>query len=714
MTALSTHDTKRGEDVRARIAVLAEIPEDVAALGDRQLLELAPVARPRLRRTCCGRRSSGAWPIDRRASACTPTPRRRCARPATAPRGPTPTRTTRRAVHAAVDAAFDDARVRRGRSRQSSPTWRRPAGATRWPPSWSQLTAARRPGRVPGQRAVGAEPGRSRQPPRRSTSRCASDCCPLAAGRPRRRTRRRAEAAASRTGRCACVVTGRSCSTDVPAARAHGPRRRARARLRPRRAVAVATGCPSASSAAAAGATTALDLPPARWVDLMTGTVVAAPAVAVADLLPTAGRAAGGGAAQPRGTRPLRRLGAPTPRERAARPATGVVPMERGRRRTGGVRESRREPVGEVDYGFLLDDDDTPRPRPAVAAAAGGRARPLAGPSTRPHSRGATTAWTGRQLAGGVDLRAARRHLHPRGHARRGDRPARPPRRVGVDLVELMPVNAFNGEHNWGYDGVLWFAVHEPYGGPAALPALRRRLPARGLGVDPGRRVQPPRAVAATTCRSSAPTSPTGDTPWGAQVNLDQDGLRRGAPAHPRQRADVVRATSTSTGCGSTPCTRSRTAPRPHLLEEMATEAAALSAHLRPAADPDRGVRPQRPAPDHAARGRRLRARRPVERRLPPRAARGADRRDRRLLRRLRAARRAGQGAASGASSTTARGRRSAAASTACRSTSTACRRWRLVVASQNHDQVGNRARGDRLTEHARRRTSSRSPRCSR
>ena len=59
-----------------------------------------------------------------------------------------------------------------------------------------------------------------------------------------------------------------------------------------------------------------------------------------------------------------------------------------------------------------------------------------------------------------------------------------------------------------------------------------------------------------------------------------------------------------------------------------------------PAADPDRGVRPQRPAAGHAPRGRRLRARRAVERRLPPRRARGADPGDRRLLRRLRAARR--------------------------------------------------------------------------
>ena len=42
MTSLSTHDTKRGEDVRARITVLAEQPE-IWASGLDRLLELAPV-----------------------------------------------------------------------------------------------------------------------------------------------------------------------------------------------------------------------------------------------------------------------------------------------------------------------------------------------------------------------------------------------------------------------------------------------------------------------------------------------------------------------------------------------------------------------------------------------------------------------------------------------------------------------------------------------
>jgi maltooligosyltrehalose trehalohydrolase len=54
---------------------------------------------------------------------------------------------------------------------------------------------------------------------------------------------------------------------------------------------------------------------------------------------------------------------------------------------------------------------------------------------------------------------------------------------LGVDFVELMPVNAFNGTHGWGYDGVLWFAVHEPYGGPDGLVRLIDACHARGLGV---------------------------------------------------------------------------------------------------------------------------------------------------------------------------------------------------------------------------------------
>ena len=107
MTTTSTHDTKRGEDVRARIAVLAELPDVWAdALAALEALRRFPTPPSG---TSSGRRSSA--PGRRRASGCTPTPRRRCARPATGRRGPRPTTRYERSVHAAVDAAFDSPAV---------------------------------------------------------------------------------------------------------------------------------------------------------------------------------------------------------------------------------------------------------------------------------------------------------------------------------------------------------------------------------------------------------------------------------------------------------------------------------------------------------------------------------------------------------------------------------------------------------------------------
>ena len=45
-------------------------------------------------------------------------------------------------------------------------------------------------------------------------------------------------------------------------------------------------------------------------------------------------------------------------------------------------------------------------------------------------------------------------------------------RDLGVNAIELMPVQPFGGERNWGYDGVDWFAVHGAYGGREGLKRL--------------------------------------------------------------------------------------------------------------------------------------------------------------------------------------------------------------------------------------------------
>jgi maltooligosyltrehalose trehalohydrolase len=54
---------------------------------------------------------------------------------------------------------------------------------------------------------------------------------------------------------------------------------------------------------------------------------------------------------------------------------------------------------------------------------------------------------------------------------------------LGVTHVELMPVNSFPGVRGWGYDGVGLFAPHEPYGGPEGLCRLVDACHARGLAV---------------------------------------------------------------------------------------------------------------------------------------------------------------------------------------------------------------------------------------
>lgn len=54
---------------------------------------------------------------------------------------------------------------------------------------------------------------------------------------------------------------------------------------------------------------------------------------------------------------------------------------------------------------------------------------------------------------------------------------------LGVTHVELLPVNSFAGRRGWGYDGVGLYAPHEPYGGPEGLKRLVNACHEKGLAV---------------------------------------------------------------------------------------------------------------------------------------------------------------------------------------------------------------------------------------
>ncbi len=108
MTTTSTHDTKRAEDVRARIAVLAEIPELWAHALDR-LLALAPVPDPSFG-NLVWQAILGAWPASReRLHGYAEKAMREAGDRTTWTQ---PDTAYEKAVHASVDAAFDDREVR--------------------------------------------------------------------------------------------------------------------------------------------------------------------------------------------------------------------------------------------------------------------------------------------------------------------------------------------------------------------------------------------------------------------------------------------------------------------------------------------------------------------------------------------------------------------------------------------------------------------------
>ncbi|MEA9707589.1 malto-oligosyltrehalose trehalohydrolase [Xanthomonas campestris] len=54
---------------------------------------------------------------------------------------------------------------------------------------------------------------------------------------------------------------------------------------------------------------------------------------------------------------------------------------------------------------------------------------------------------------------------------------------IGITAIELMPLSAFPGAHNWGYDGVLPYAPAEAYGTPDELKALIDAAHGHGLMV---------------------------------------------------------------------------------------------------------------------------------------------------------------------------------------------------------------------------------------
>ncbi|WP_096305208.1 malto-oligosyltrehalose trehalohydrolase [Jatrophihabitans sp. GAS493] len=228
-----------------------------------------------------------------------------------------------------------------------------------------------------------------------------------------------------------------------------------------------------------------------------------------------------------------------------------------------------------TDYVFLLDDSDDELPDPRSRWQPAG----VHGPSRSYDDESfvwSDSEWTGRVLPGAILYELHIGTFTPGATFDSAIEKLDHLVDLGITHVELLPVNAFNGVWNWGYDGVDWYAVHDAYGGPDGLKRFVDAAHRRGLAVvldvvynhlGPSGNYLP----------KFGPYLKSGRNTWGDLVNLEVEAVRRfiidNALMWLRDfhidglRLDAVHALVDSS--------------TPHLLTQLATEVDALSAAIR-------------------------------------------------------------------------------------------------------------------------------------
>ena len=203
------------------------------------------------------------------------------------------------------------------------------------------------------------------------------------------------------------------------------------------------------------------------------------------------------------------------------RAGTRLLDLTRDLERAGWWQLAEELPAG-TRYGYLLDGEPDPIPDPRSYRLPDG-VHGLSEVYDQQAHRWTDQDWTGRQLAGAVIY-----ELHVGTFTAGATLDSAIERldhlvALGISHVELLPVNAVNGVWNWGYDGVAWYAVHEPYGGPDALKRFVQACHARGLAVllDV---VYNHLGASGNYLPKFGPYLKTGRNTWGDLVNLDGPG----------------------------------------------------------------------------------------------------------------------------------------------------------------------------------------------
>ena len=225
-------------------------------------------------------------------------------------------------------------------------------------------------------------------------------------------------------------------------------------------------------------------------------------------------------------------------------------------------------------YGFLIDDDDTVLPDPRSRRQPDGVHGHSAVIGSLPvHG---TNPWKGRQLGGSVIYELHIGTFTPDGTLDSAIEKLDYLVDLGIDFVELLPVNGFSGTHNWGYDGVAWYTVHEGYGGPEAYVRFVDACHERGLAVVQDV-VYNHLGPSGNYLPRFGPYLRTGSSnTWGDSVNFDEKAVRSFVIDNALMwlrdyRVDALRLDAVHALLDESP---------KHILQELAEEVDALSAHL--------------------------------------------------------------------------------------------------------------------------------------
>lgn len=92
---------------------------------------------------------------------------------------------------------------------------------------------------------------------------------------------------------------------------------------------------------------------------------------------------------------------------------------------------------------------------------------------------------------------------------------------IGINAIEIMPVSQFPGERNWGYDGVYPFSVQNSYGGPEGLKDLVDSCHLCGIAVILDVVYNHLGPEGNYLCEFAPYFTDKYRTPWGAAINFD-------------------------------------------------------------------------------------------------------------------------------------------------------------------------------------------------